>query len=314
MTMKKKKAAALPDSVEHTHVPICIPDTDVHLQGYETPHLLAPKPGPYRFSKEVVSEIAAGLALGTNLMLTGPTGCGKTSVIKEIAAVLGRPYVRFNCHGETRVSNLVGMQRPAEKNGVLTLQFNLGDMAVAMKEGYWVLLDEIDAALPSVLFVLQPVLEEGNRTLHIPDTGETIHAHPDFAVFATGNTVGYRSMARARHAGTHSLNAAFLDRFGVVIDCDYPDRLEEIERIRCHVPDLDIASVDAACRVAAHLRSEDKFQSDFSTRRLVQWCKLMEVFGENIRAAELAVLRKLESPTDAEVARETIQRLFGFGE
>ena len=204
--------------------------------------------------------------------------CGKTALPRAICSELGEPLVRFNCDGETRVSNLRGMNVPDAKDGVLTLKFNAGDLAMCMKNGYKVLLDEIDAALPSVRFVLQPVLEEDNRTLHIPETGETIVARNNgFAVFATGNTVGYRAVTRAQYAGTNMMNAAFLDRFGMVIACEYPSREDEYKRVNVNVPDCEGDIVDGICRVAEELRTDDKFTSDFSTRRCIQWARLCAV-------------------------------------
>jgi len=285
----------------------------VPFEANDTRHPLAPREYPYRFNADQLRELRAGLTLRTNVVLTGPTGCGKTSVVEQLAARLGVPLVRFNCDGETRVSQLRGQNRPATQDGALTLQFNRGDLAKVMDRGWWVLFDEIDAAPPSVLFVLQPVLEENTRRLHIPETGETISAAPGFAVFATGNTIGYRATSRSKHQGTHSLNAAFLDRFGVVMAVDYPSRLEEIDRIKCHVPDLPEPLIDAIARVAEKCRTDDKFRSDFSTRRAIQWARLAEALGHSrdnfVRAFEATVLRKLESPTDATVAREVLQRV-----
>lgn len=291
-----------------------VPGTGVRMPAIDPPHTLARPLRPFRFPKDQVEDIAQGLSAGMNVMLTGPTGCGKSSIVASLAAVLGRPLLRFNCDGETRVSNLRGMMKPAAQDGILTLQFSRGDLVHAMAGGFWVLFDEIDAALASVLFVLQPVLDEGTRTLHVPETGETIHAHPDFAVFATGNTVGYRVTQRARHAGTNALNAAFLDRFGMVVDCGYPDRKEEMERVRVNVPGCPEEFLDGVCRVAEELRRDEQFRTDFSTRRCVQWARLVMAYeGDVLRAAELAVVRKLESATDAKVAREVIRRIFGYG-
>lgn len=287
------------------------------------PHPAVPKPRPYVFDAPQCHEIAIGVRRNMNVLLTGPTGCGKTSVVSAIAAQANMPLVRFNCDGETRVSNLRGMMKPTSQDGVLSLTFSPGDLAIAMEQGWWVLLDEIDAALPSVLFVLQPVLEEDRRELHVPELKKTIQAHPDFRIFATGNTIGFRASARARHAGTNPMNAAFVDRFGVVISCDYPNKDQENERIRVNVPELDADFAEGVARVADALRrgSQDgkvkagDFKSDFSTRRCVQWARLIHDFdGDVLRAADLAVLRKLESPTDAKVARAVISRIFGYEE
>jgi cobaltochelatase CobS len=295
-----------------------VPDSNVSMIGLREAHPEAPGPGiaqRYRFSADVVQEIAVAVKLAENVLLTGPTGCGKTSLPTALASLLGRPLVRFNMNGETRVSNLVGMNKPSAKDGVLTLIFTLGMLARAMREGWWVILDEIEAALPSVLFVLQPVLEAGNRSLQIPETGEVIEAHEEFRVFATGNTLGYRASARARYSGTNMMNAAFIDRFGVIIDCRYPTKEEERERVLCHCPDVDDDFIEGICRVADALRKDDAFRSDFSTRRCIQWAKLLPHFDyDELRTAEMAWIRKLESPTDAKVAREVCKRKFGYEE
>lgn len=308
---KQPKRAAVPDGfVEHK-----VPGTEVVMLRRNPPHALAPEKRPFIFPADQVEDIATALKFGMNIMLTGPTGCGKTALPRALCAELGEPLVRFNCDGETRVSNLRGMNVPDAKDGVLTLKFNPGDLAICMKQGYKVLLDEIDAALPSVRFVLQPVLEEDNRTLHVPETGETITARNNgFAVFATGNTIGYRAITRAQYAGTTSLNAAFLDRFGMVIACAYPTRDQEIERVRVNVPECDEDIVDGICRVAEELRGDQKFVSDFSTRRCIQWARLCSHYGDKgvLRAANAAVVRKLESATDARVAKEVICRIFGY--
>ncbi len=306
-----------------------IPGTGVKLWGLEPRDSEAPVVKPYRFPAALVEEIAIGLRLDLNILLVGPTGCGKTSLPVQIAAVLGRPCVRFGMDGETRVSHLRGQQRPAAEDGVLTLRFSPGMLAQAMREGWWIVLDEFEAASPAVLFTLQNVLEEGGRSLLIPETGERIEAHPEFRVFATSNTIGFRSRARSRHAGTNVMNTALVDRFGMVIAVDYPKREEEEERIKVHVPKLvedekGAFMVTGVCRVAEKLRQDDRFRADFSTRRCIQWARLIEQFPiadhkakkqlpyDVLRAAQLALLRKLESPTDAKVAFEIVCRTFGY--
>ena len=290
----------------------------VNLAGIEWPvrpgpkHEFTPARKPWIFNPRLTADIKVGSDLRLNVLLTGPTGCGKTSVVAAIASYTNTPLIRFNCDGETRVSNLRGMMKPVAQDGVLSLAFSPGALATAMREGWWVLLDEVDAALPSVLFVLQSVLEDA-RTLHVPETGETIIAHPDFRVFATGNTIGFRASARARHSGTNPMNAAFVDRFGMVLSVSYPAKDEEAMRVRAHVPSIDPVLIEALVRCADALRKDSTFKTDFSTRRLIQWAKLIEAYdGDALRAADLAVLRKLESPIDAKIAREAICRYFSY--
>lgn len=309
MPKQARKAEAKVKYVEHK-----IPNTEVKMQRRTAKHPLAPEKRPFVFPKEQVRDVAIAMKLGMNIMLTGPTGCGKTALPRAICAELGEPLIRFNMDGETRVSNLRGMNVPAARDGVLSLKFSPGDLAICMQSGYKVLFDEIDAALPSVRFVLQPVLEEDNQTLHIPETSETIVAAKGFGVFATGNTIGYRATARAQHAGTTNMNAAFLDRFGMVISCDYPTRKEEFKRVKVNVPSIDDDYLEGICRTAEELRSDEKFKSDFSTRRCIQWARLLVEFGYDqvLHTSELAAVRKLEFATDAKVAREVIARIFGY--
>lgn len=312
-TKKKRKPGR---GVDNLHT---IPGTKVTMQARSGTQPDVPAKRPYVFPEKLCEEIAIGVKQGMNLALTGPTGCGKTTLPIAVAAELNHPLIRFNCNGETRVSSMVGMDRPAVKDGILTLAFSPAGLVKAMKEGYWVVFDEIDAALPAVLFVLQPVLEEDNRRLYIPETGETVVAKEGFQIFATGNTFGYRSSARANHSGTNQMNDAFVDRFGMVLAVDYPDKDEERKRIKANCPHVQDIVIDGIARAAESLRTDQGFRADFSTRRCVQWARLVPEFsGESgidgvMRAADCAVLRKLKSPTDAQVAREIINRIFGYG-
>ncbi len=293
---------------------LTIPGTEIQMRKLKAAHRDVPHQRPYVFDAALVRQIEVGVRLGLNVAFTGPTGTGKTSLPTALAALLNRPMIRFNCHGETRVSNMVGLDRPVAKDGVLTLQFSERALVRAMREGYWVLFDEIDAALPSVLFVLQSVLEEGNRRLFVPELDAELDADEDFQVFVTGNTIGYRNNARANHSGTNPLNDAFLDRFGMVIACDYPTKVEEVKRVSINVPSCPAIVVEAICRTAAELRNDQKFRSDFSTRRCVQWARLVPELGGPtaiFEAAECAVARKLKNPVDAAVFREVLQRVTG---
>jgi MoxR-like ATPase len=313
---KRNPSAVVSGRDEQDGVLTEIPGTEIKMMALRTRHRDVPAARPYVFDAVQVRQIAVGVRLGMNIALTGPTGCGKTTLPLALASVLNRPVVRFNCHGETRVSNMIGLDRPVAVEGVLTLQFSERALLRAMREGYWVVFDEIDAAAPPVLFVLQSVLEEGNRRVFVPELDAEVVAAPGFQVFATGNTLGFRNAARAAHSGTNPMNDAFLDRFGMVIGCDYPSKDDEVLRVSANVPDCPRLIVEAICRVASELRADTKFRSDFSTRRCVQWARLVPELGGAsaiFEAADCAVTRKMKNATDAVVFKEILQRICGGG-
>jgi len=314
--MAKRNPSAVVASAEVEGVMVKIPGTDVSMLARRERGPDVPQARPYVFDPVQVRQVSVGVRLGMNIALTGPTGCGKTTLPLALASVLNWPVVRFNCHGETRVSNMVGLDRPAAKDGVLTLQFSERALLRAMRDGYWVVFDEIDAAAAPVLFVLQSVLEEGNRRVFIPELDAEVVAAPGFQVFATGNTLGYRNSTRSAHAGTNPVNDAFLDRFGMVIGCDYPAKDEEVARVSANVPDCPRMIVEAICRVASELRQDTKFRSDFSTRRCVQWARLVPELGGPaaiFEAADCAVTRKMKNAGDIAVFKEILQRICGGG-
>jgi MoxR-like ATPase len=317
--MSKKVSHPLPE-LPREYKDIQIPGTETTMRGLAEPHPLAPAPQPYLFDPVLVAQVAAAVKWDKNVMITGPSGCGKTQLIMQLARTLGFPCIRFNFNGDTRASHLLGQQRPAMIDGGMGLTFVEGDAVQAARLGYWLYCDEIDMASPHVLGVLHPLLEEGHRTIHIPETGETVHAHPDFRIFAAGNTIGNRRAHAGRFAGTTSLNSALLSRFGFVIDTDYPEFDDEVQRVLAHLPkpatekerEGQIKRCKGVCFVASIVRQDSNFQSEFSTRGLIQWAMAMEEMGDTHVAFELAVLNKLTNETDVQVAKSAVMEIFGW--
>lgn len=98
-----------------------------------------------------------------------------------------------------------------------------------MKNGYWIILDELNLAPTEVLEALNRVLDE-NREIFIPETRELISAHPNFLLFATQNPPG-------RYAGRKFLSRAFRNRFIELNFSEIPfDELEIILHKKCIIP------------------------------------------------------------------------------
>lgn len=293
-----------------------IPNTGIYLDRVEGfTHSLIPEGIPeYCFRRDLVEEIAYCLETGTHCLLVGDAGTGKSSIVEQLAHQLNRPLRRMNLHGESDTTVLLGRDYPSiAEDGTRILQFRRGPLPEAVALGYWILLDEIDAALQPVLFCLQQLLEEGGKIVLEDTEGTVLKPHPAFRFFATANSVGIASRHKLLYTGTMTrMNEATLDRFGAVVHVEPMPAALEQEVIRKRVPALDADFVEAIVRIAGEARkdlSNDKIACTFSTRRCLQWARAMTRFHP-LRAAKLTVLNKL-AEDDYRVLEGVVQRYFG---
>ena len=136
------------------------------------------------------------------VLLQGETSVGKTSMITYLAEATGNTCIRINNHEHTDVQEYIGSYVVNDKG---LFVFQEGVLPLAMRNGYWVILDELNLAPTDVLEALNRVLDD-NRELFIPETQQTIQAHPNFRLFATQNPTG-------TYGGRKPLSRAFRNRF-----------------------------------------------------------------------------------------------------
>lgn len=183
-----------------------------------------------------------------------------------------------------------------------------GVLPVAMREGYWLIIDELDFAEPSILAVLTAVLEPNGRLLLKERGNEIVTPHPAFRLFATANAAGAMSAYRHLYQGANLLNEAFLDRWRVYL-FDYLSKDEEAEILRRTLPQLTPALAQTLAAIAADCRAafaREDLASAFSTRRLIDWAELMLRTGDAERAAGPSIYAKV-SAEDAALIRSIIR-------
>ncbi|KAH9851719.1 midasin [Lenzites betulinus] len=155
------------------------------------------------------------------VLIEGPTSSGKTSSIEYLAKRTGHRFVRINNHEHTDIQEYIGTYVSDPATGKLV--FKEGLLVRALRQGDWIVLDELNLAPTDVLEALNRLLDD-NRELVIPETQEVVRPHPHFMLFATQNPPGL-------YAGRKVLSRAFRNRFLEVHFEDVPQA--ELETILC---------------------------------------------------------------------------------
>lgn len=247
-----------------------------------------------------LQHLEFGIKQNLNILLTGETGTGKTSMIRELAQITGNQVVRFTLTGETTVDEFVGKYELENKNTI----WKDGVLIRALKEGHWLVVDEINAALPEILFVLHSLLDDDRYVMVSNHDGEIVRPHSNFRFFATMNPM-------EEYAGTKELNKAFASRFDMVLRVDYPDAQSEINILaqKTGVPPQEAELMVGIAQQLRKLKAEHKLFYTCSTRDLLQWAKLLQAGMELHDAFTCALVHK--SGTDAqsvvEVAKEHLK-------
>jgi midasin len=165
-------------------------------------------------SKNVL-RVLRGMQLPKPLLLEGSPGVGKTSLIVALAKFSGHDVVRINLSEQTDMMDLLGSDLPAQGGNGMEFSWSDGILLQALKNGSWVLLDELNLAPQSVLEGLNAILDH-RAEVFIPELGQTYKCSSSFRVFACQNP-------SSQGGGRKGLPKSFLNRFTKV----YVDELSE---------------------------------------------------------------------------------------
>ena len=252
---------------------------DVDLQVQDSNSDLVPKnPTKITLPKKQEQALAVAVANNMSCLLVGETGTGKTSAVRYIAGLTKQPYIRVNLNGHITPDELIGAK--SAKNG--STYFEKGPIVQAMEQGAILVVDELNAAPPDTTFIFHSLLDD-DRAITLPN-GETVKPHKDFRFFATMNP---------DYAGTKILNAAFYDRFPIVVEFSVPKpEVEKALLTSRNVPEeyADMLMVFATNAREAYREQRSTFY--VSTRSLIQLANLMQKGLSALDAFTLAILPK----------------------
>ena len=216
--------------------------------------------------------------------ITGLSGNGKTFSVEQACAQLGRELIRVNITIETDEDDLIGGFRLVNGETV----WHNGPVIEALQRGAVLLLDEIDLASNKIL-CLQSILE--GKGVFLKKIGRWIEPGSGFNVIATANTKG-KGSDDGRFIGTNVLNEAFLERFPVTFEQEYPTAAIETKILNKLCADENFCKRLADwADIIRKTFYDGGIEEIISTRRLVHIIKAFNIFGDKAKAIQVCVNR-----------------------
>jgi len=221
--------------------------------------------------------------------ITGLSGNGKTFGVEQACAQLKRELIRVNITIETDEDDLIGGFRLVNGETV----WHNGPVIEALERGAILLLDEIDLASNKVL-CLQPILE--GKGIFLKKIGRFVSPAKGFNVIATANTKG-KGSDDGRFIGTNVLNEAFLERFPVTFEQDYPSPVVEKRILGGIAANLGITDTDFIARlvdwgdIIRKTFYDGGIDEIISTRRLVHIVRAFSIFNDKMKSIQVCVNR-----------------------
>ena len=225
---------------------------------------------------------------GKNILMTGPTGCGKTLAAQSLVKSLKRPDYYFNL-GATQDARatLIGNTHFNKENGTF---FSESAFVKAIKTpNAIILLDELSRAHPEAANILMTVLDAGQRYLRLDEAegSPIVKVASGVTFIATANIGG-------EYTATRVMDRALMDRF-VQIEMDLLDKEGELALLKFKFPEADEYSLNALAEIADTTRQliktdASKISTIVSTRVNVEAAGLIYDGFTLFEAANIAIL------------------------
>ena len=231
--------------------------------------------------------------IGSNMFyptfITGLSGNGKTFSVEQACAQLGRELVRVNITIETDEDDLIGGFRLVDGATV----WHDGPVIQALNRGAILLLDEIDLASNKIL-CLQSILE--GKGVFLKKVGRFVRPKSGFNIIATANTKG-KGSDDGRFIGTNVLNEAFLERFALTFEQEYPTPKTEqkiLEKVAGNLGVLDeqfCGNLSQWSDIIRRTFKDGGIDEVISTRRLVHIIRAFAIWNDRLKAIKVCVNR-----------------------
>jgi nitric oxide reductase NorQ protein len=232
------------------------------------------------------------------VLLTGPTGCGKTRFVRHMAWRLSLPLVTVACHDDLSANDLTGRFLVLGGETI----WRDGPLALAAREGAICYLDEVVEARQDTIVAIHP-LSDDRRLLPIEKNAELVEAHPDFQLVVSYNP-SYQNVVK-------DLKPSTRQRF-VTIDFDFPSPDHEAQIVE-HESGVDGATARSLVKLGERVRRlRDRGLVEAASTRLLVHAGCLVAEGLALpRACEVAIAGPLsDDPELRSTVRDVIAALF----
>ncbi|MDR1608418.1 MAG: CbbQ/NirQ/NorQ/GpvN family protein [Deltaproteobacteria bacterium] len=294
------------------------------LTGYQKTSIYCPKINPNYHFHGALEDICLLFTENPDpLYVFGPTGSGKTSLLKQVAARLNYPVFDVTGHSRLEFPDMVG--HLTVKDGTMLYQY--GPLALAVKYGGLFLLNEIDLLDPATCAGLNGILD-GEPLCVLENQGEMILPSPNFRFAATANSNGAADQT-GLYQGILRQNLAFMDRFRLR-EVGYPSQDAEREILAKASPQLPEVIRNAMISVAREIRElfmattsssladqNEGVEITFSTRTILRWADLCHRLRFRHRNVGQVIISALDqalgwraTPQTRQLLHETARKYF----
>ncbi|KAM9966569.1 hypothetical protein ACTFIR_006789 [Dictyostelium discoideum] len=259
-------------------------------------------------------RVLRGMQLPRAILVEGSPGVGKTSLITAIANASGNQIVRINLSEQTDIMDLLGSDLPVEGGTGGQFEWRDGVFLEALRNGSWVLLDELNLASQTVLEGLNSCLDHRSE-VYIPELGKTFACHPNFRVFACQNPLH-------QGGGRKGLPKSFLNRFTQV----FIDQLNQQDLLfisTAMYPTIPSKTIERMIEFNHQMFKESMIEHkfarkgapwEFNLRDTFRWCDLIVKDPTSIsnpaRFIDLIYLQRMRTLQDREHVLTIFKRVF----
>lgn len=264
----------------------------------------------YVVQREEAALLVAGIEDGDKSLITGPTGSGKSSLVKYVCAKLNRPFIRINMSGDVESAALFGTITASAG----ATKWQDGAITEACKYGAVCLVDEWELMPPEIAMGLQNLLEDGGNLYLKEKPGNsadrTVIPDKQFRLVFAGNTVGQGDTTGA-FSGVGVQNTATIDRFTNTVRLNYLEPKHEVAIIKgkSNVSDSVATMMVRVAGLVRNAYGDDKVGLTMSPRTLINWARKCNRY-EPKYALTVAFLEKLNQD-DSRSVMEFYTKVFG---